>query len=317
MQRAELIDTVRTILTRSGFYVSELCSIRPIGFDLVARRDNSLLIIKVLSNVDALSEEVARELRILSSLLRGSAILVGDRSGVGLLEIDAVYDRFGIPTISPETLQHHLLEGIQLTIYAAPGGFYVKLDTEKLIRLRRQHNFSLGLFARSVKVSRRTVRMYEDGMNARVEVASRIEDILEEPIAVPFDVLQPTQSSEESISPGQGERRTLQDFQRQIFTILQNMGYEIIPMERCPFEAVSKDKDKILLTCVHRYDKKLKKKAHMINSISKITEKHAVFFIDKETSKTSIEGTPLIIRRELKKLRSPEDILELILGRIS
>jgi len=317
MQRAELIDTVRTILTRAGFYVSELCSIRPIGFDLVARRDNSLLIIKVLSNVDALSEEVARELRILSSLLRGSPILVGDRSGVGLLEIDAVYDRFGIPTISPETLQHHLLEGIQLTIYAAPGGFYVKLDTEKLIRLRRQHNFSLGLFARSVKVSRRTVRMYEDGMNARVEVASRIEDILDEPIAVPFDVLQPTLSSEESISPSQGERRTLQDFQRQIFTILQNMGYEIIPMERCPFEAVSKDKDKILLTCVHRYDKKLKKKAHMINSISKITEKHAVFFIDKETSKTSIEGTPLIIRRELKKLRSPEDILELILGRIS
>jgi putative transcriptional regulator len=317
MQRAELIDSVRTILTRAGFYVSELCSIRPVGFDLVARRDNSLLIIKVLSNVDALSEEVARELRVLSSLLRGSPLLIGDRSGLRLLETDVVYDRFGLPTISPETLHHHLLDGLQLTVYAAPGGFYVKLDTEKLIRLRREANLSLGLFARSVKVSRRMVRMYEDGMNARVEVAIRIEDMLGEPISIPLDVLQPKQSSQETVSSSEGDLGSLQNFQRQIFTILREVGYQIIPMERCPFEAVSKDKDKILLTCVHKYDNKLKKKAHVINSISKITEKHAVLFIDKETTKTSIEGTPLIIRRELKNLRSPEDILELILGRIS
>jgi len=88
-------------------------------------------------------------------------------------------------------------------------------------------------------------------------------------------------------------------------------------MGRCPFEAVSQDKkEKILLTCVHKYDKKLQKKAQVISSISKITEKHAVLITDKEVSKTNIEGTPLLIKKELKKIREPEEILELIIERI-
>jgi putative transcriptional regulator len=87
-------------------------------------------------------------------------------------------------------------------------------------------------------------------------------------------------------------------------------------MERCPFEAVSKDKKKILLTCVDRYDKKLIKKAKVVSSISNITEKHAVLITDKEVHKTNIEGTPLIIKKELKKIRDPEEILDLIIARL-
>jgi putative transcriptional regulator len=82
------------------------------------------------------------------------------------------------------------------------------------------------------------------------------------------------------------------------------------------FEAVSKDKRKILLTCVDEYNKKLLKKAQVVSNISNITEKHAVLIIDKEVNKTSIEGTPLIIKKELKKIRGPEEILELVLERL-
>ena len=87
-------------------------------------------------------------------------------------------------------------------------------------------------------------------------------------------------------------------------------------MERCPFEAVSKDKRKILLTCVDEYNKKLLKKAQVVSNISNITEKHAVLIIDKDVNKTSIVGTPLIIKKELKKIRGPEEILELVLERL-
>ena len=69
MTRIDLLGEVRNTLINAGFYVSELCSMRPIGFDLVARRDNSLLIIKVLTNIDAMTENVAIELRTLSILL--------------------------------------------------------------------------------------------------------------------------------------------------------------------------------------------------------------------------------------------------------
>jgi len=87
-------------------------------------------------------------------------------------------------------------------------------------------------------------------------------------------------------------------------------------MGRCPFEAVSVEREKILLTCVHRYDKKLQKKAEIVSSISKITEQKAVVFTDKNGTQDHIQGTPLIVREELKKINCPEDIIDLILERI-
>jgi len=317
MDRTELLGEVRETLSKAGFYVSELCSIRPIGFDLVARRDNSLLIIKVLTNIDAFSEDVAKELRVLSILLKGCPLLIGERSGTGFLEEDVVYDRFGIQAIASGTFKNHLLEGMPLNVYAAPGGLYVNLDSEKLSKLRHEQNVSLGSFARSVKVSRRTVRMYEDGMNARVEVASRIEELLRSDITRPIDIFKPKSVEKKKVTTVQGDIERLRGLQREIFSILQHVGYKVTPMGRCPFEAVSQDKkEKILLTCVHKYDKKLQKKAQVISSISKITEKHAVLITDKEVSKTNIEGTPLLIKKELKKIREPEEILELIIERI-
>lgn len=319
MSRSELLNDVRETLISAGFYVSDIYTMRPTGFDLVARRDNILLIIKVLTNINALSEEVAGELKTLSTLLRGHPILIGRQTCIGFLEDDVVYDRFGIQAITPETLKHHLLEGLPLRVYAAPGGFYVNLYKERLVKLRQQHQLSLGSFARSIRVSRRTVQMYEEGMSARVDIALRMEDILGDALIRPIDILQGGTEQEihetnKAFTPSKEEKNTFQD---EIFSLLQQMGYTIIPMGRCPFEAVSKNQEKILLTCVQRYDKRLVKKARIVSSISKITEKRAVLFTDKKGTKNNIEGTPLIVRRELRTLRGPEEILELIVERVN
>ena len=122
MPRTELFNNLRGILTKAGFYVSELYSMRLTGFDVVARRDDTLLIIKVLTNVDSLSENVAKELLTLSSLLKASPLLIGEKNGAGTLEDDAVYFRFGIQAITVGTLKNHLLEGMPINVYAAPGG---------------------------------------------------------------------------------------------------------------------------------------------------------------------------------------------------
>ena len=302
-------------MIKAGFYVSELYSLRPIGFDLVARRDNSLLIIKVLTNIDALSKDVARELRTLSILLKGCPLLIGIRSGIGILQEDVVYDRFGIQAITSETLKTHLLEGIPLEVYAAPGGLYVNLDQNRIKKLRNEQNVSLGSFAKSLKVSRRTVQMYEDGMNASIEVAIRIEDFLGTNVTVPIDILR-HKTLKKEFHPASLETEGFREFQREVFSILEHVGYKVIPLERAPFEAVSQDKKKILLTCVDEYNKKLLKKAQAVSSISRITERHAVLITDKDVHKTSIEGTPLIIKKELKKVRGPEEILDLILERL-
>jgi putative transcriptional regulator len=317
MFRKELLQTVRDLLSNAGFYVSEVYDIRPIGFDLVARRDNSLLIIKVLTNINAFSEDVAIELKKLAYLLKAHPLLIGLHSGTGQLEEDVVYDRFGIQTVNPETLKHHLLEGDSLKIYAAPGGYYVHLDKEKLCELRQKHHYSLGVFARTVRVSRRMVRMYEEGVNARVDVAIRIESLLGDGLIQPIDIIHgsanPTSSEKSSSLVVQ---KSMEKLQEEIFMMLRQIGYTIIPLGRCPFEAVSQEREKIILTCVQPYDKKLVRKAQIVSSISSITEKRAVLFTDKKGNHDNIEGTPLIVKKELRKLRDPEDIMELILERM-
>jgi len=315
MERNQLVQSVRDTLTSAGFYVSDLYSIRLPGFDLVARRDNDLLIIKILTNIDAFSEEVARELKTLSSLLNATPLLIGEKTGLNLLEDDVVYFRFGVYAITLNTMRDNLLEGIPIRAFAAPGGLYVHLDKEKLQELRLQHNISLGTFARHVRVSRKTAQMYEKGMNAQIEVAARIEDLLDNTVTIPIDLMTPPFEEKSSSSKSQSVDR-LEEFQREIFSLLEQVGYKIIPMGRCPFEAVSKEKKQVILTCVHKYNKNLSTKASIVSGISKITEKHAVLVTDKETEKTNIGGTPLIRRRELKRFRGPEEVIELIIERV-
>ncbi len=315
MRRIEILNQVRNTLFKSGFYVSELFSFRPLSFDLIARRDNSLLIIKVLTNIDALSEDVARELTKIASLLKGCPLVIGERSGAGPLSEDVVYDRFGIYTITSETLKTYLIEGIPLEVYAGPGGLYVNLDHNKIKKNRVEQNISIGLFAKSIKVSRRTVQMYEEGMNASIDVAIRIEDILDTNITIPIEILK-HKIAKIKVNPEITEKEKFRVFQKEIFSILEKVGYKVTPLDRAPFEAVSEDKKEILLTCVDEYNNNFLRKAHIISSISKITEKYAVLITNKDVNKKSIKGTPLIIKKELKKARDPKELLNLVLERL-
>jgi len=159
--------------------------------------------------------------------------------------------------------------------------------------------------------------MYEDGMSARIDIADRIEEMFEQSVTTPIDLLKPLLMETKqlpSYKKGQGDTEGLQ---KEVFSLLQNIGYSIIPMDRCPFEALSKEKEQILLTCVQEYNKKLAEKAHFISSISKITKKHAVVFTDKDLGKKNLGGTPIIGKKELKKLHDPEDVFTLILERIT
>jgi len=138
MQRDDLVAGVREALTRSGFTVSKPLNMRSISFDIVARRDRSLLLVKVLTNVDAFSKENADDMKTLAEALSGSPLLVGERSGAGEIEEGIVYSRFNVPIISLRTLTELLWENVPPFIFAAPGGLYVKLD---------QHRHYVVLFA--------------------------------------------------------------------------------------------------------------------------------------------------------------------------
>jgi putative transcriptional regulator len=309
--REELISRIRETLARSGFYVSDPHNIRSISFDIIARRDKQLLIIKALSNIDSLSSDDAEELRILASALSGNPMVIGLHSSAGKLDDGILYSRFGIPIISEATFHEHMLEGVPPFVYAAPGGLYVRLDGEVLKRIRQDRNISLGALAEIAGVSRKAIQMYESGMGAMIEIAAKIEEFLNEPIVMPLNPFSYTKDVARTL-------RTFDDFEglnKDVFEMLKEIGYSVVPTIRCPFDALASEEDVLLLTGVENNPSTTARKARVVGNISRVTEKKSVIFVRQETSLEAIEGTPLITKDELRRADDADDVLELILQR--
>jgi putative transcriptional regulator len=314
MQRADLIEQVRATMARAGFAVSERCDLRPVSFDLVARRDKDLLILKVLTNVDALSEPIADEMKVLCKFLDARPLMVGLRAGTGTLEPGVVYARHGIPIVTPDTLQAHVLHGDAPVVFAAPGGFYVHMDAAALRAARERLNLSLGVMAQMAGVSRRAIQMYEDGMSASIDAAMRLEEFLQSELIRPFDPFRAFDPASFEPPKPKPEEPQQDPVEALILRLLEGLGYEVRSTRRAPFNALSTQDETTFLTGVGEDSPQLRRRARVVASVSRITERPG-FFVVERTTRTEMEGMPVVTRQELYRLKDPETILELILER--
>src|SRR5207253_11080554 len=108
MKRDRVLEETRRGLAKTGFFLSRPHGERGLCFDLVARRDDTLLIVKVFQNVDALSKETAQELKAIARTLEGSPLVVGERGGTGSLEARVIDSRLGVPILCRSTLLEFL-----------------------------------------------------------------------------------------------------------------------------------------------------------------------------------------------------------------
>ena len=308
MKRDRVLEETRRGLAKTGFFLSRPHGERGLCFDFVARRDDTLLIVKVLQNVDALNKETARELLDISRILEGSPIVVGERSGTGPLEDGVLYSRFGVPILSRRTLADFLEEGVPPFLFSAPGGLYARLDTEALRRLRDVREVSLGTLADIAGVTRRTIQMYLEGMSATMEVAMRLEEFLNESLVMPVDpfaLLADPAAREERLPQIEG-------FEREMFERLERLGYRVLRTVRSPFDALSKHDETTFLTGVGEADRALERKAEVVSNLSRVVEKDSVMFVERARVRMSIRGVPVIAREELRRAKDRDDVEEMI-----
>lgn len=305
-QRQRLIADVRGTLNRAGFATSDPKDLVHAGFDIVARKDAIILVIKIILNANSLNEGMLAGMKSLASAIDGSSMIVAIKSGNDHIEDGVTYSRAGIPLISHQTLEDLVIEGVPPLIYAASGGFYVNIDSDVLRRIRGS-GLSLGDLAEIAGVSRRTIKMYEDGMSAKMDVALRLEEGLGVELILPLDPLKHCKTDRSDFPNGEFDRMA-----KDIFRTLNKIGYSIMPISRCPFDAVTTDCDVMLFTGIDQKKPGLDKRARAIANLSGILEKHPVIFIDKLGERVNLEGTPLIGCEELKKVRDKKKIVELI-----
>ena len=305
-----LLKEVHKLLQNGGFATSDPKDLAHAGFDIVARKEQLILIVKVVSNASSLDQNAVAGMATLARAVNGSPLIIAMKNASEPVENGVMYTRAGIPLLSPQSFYDMIVEGVPPLVYAASGGYYVNIDSE-ILKKAREGGMSLGDLAEMGGVSRRSIRMYEDGMSAKLEVAIRLEERMGVELIIAADPLTGAPAK-----PKNQKSIITEGMARDIFLKLHEIGYSVEPANRCPFDAVTQDNHTILFTGIGQKDSDLARRARIISNLSKILEKHSVIFVDKRGSKVNLEGTPIIGCEELNKARDKRKIMDMIEERI-
>ncbi|MFW5934872.1 MAG: transcriptional regulator [Halolamina sp.] len=316
MSRTALIENVTAMLQDAGFLVSERCAIRPKSFDVAARRGEELVLLKVLGNVDAFDAATGREMRRLGEYLSATPMVVGMRTRDEELKPEVVYFRHGVPAIHPDTAFDLFVEDVPPLIYAAPGGLYVNIDGDLLSETREAEDWSLGKLASELGVSRRTVSKYEDGMNASIDVAVKLEELFDRPFTAPMDVMDGAEEVRDADPTPEPPAADPDD--EHVVGVLTRAGFTVHPTARAPFNSVSEDEERRgrdgakLLTGHSEFTPSAEKRARIMSSLGQVTQTRSVYFVEEGAKRKSVKGTALVSCEELADTDDPEAVRDLI-----
>ena len=277
LNRSKMLQEIDNLLTSEGYKTSNIYDQG--SFDLVARKNLLILLLKTFLNIDSINEANAHEMK----------------------------QRYDIPAISFETLKNMILYKEYPEILADRGGYFVKVDGNVIKQYREEYSLSLKDLADLAHVSRATMYKYENEIvRANTETAMILEEILNTKVTLDIDLLKQTISEDIEYSNVEGADD------------LSKLGYGILSTNKSPFDAVAKmksSKDKSsLLTNVekNRSEKTLKRMAIPLKDLSMITSSEPVFIINNDKIKDSLGTIPVIKSWELKEFENPSELLKII-----
>ncbi len=302
-----LITNVIKILDRAGYVVTDLAETKPRCFDVVARKGDVVIFLKVLYNIDSFKSEMAKEMKIIARALKASPIVIGERYKSDYLERGVVYTRYGIPVLNTATFYDMVVEDVKPLIYSAPGGYYVRLDNEKIKKAREELGISAGELAMLLGVSRRTVMLYEEGIDTNIENAIKLEEILGESVIREIDILNFIEDYE---SIGEGKIHEYGEKEGEIISNLQEIGIDVIPVKHAPFDVISKPENKPVLTGIKQVREIGKRIIHM-GKISEIVSRMAAYIVEREV-KCRHDNVVIVMKDELSSVSNPRDFYRLL-----
>ncbi len=306
MSQDRQLQLVISVMITAGFEVSERFSIRPRSFDLIARNNGTLLVIKVVAHIDSVSEDAAFDLEVISRHLGGIPLIVGERAREAELERGAVYVRYGIYAISPATLYDYFVEKIPPLVYASPGGLYVNINGDALRELRENRNMSLGDLGQVLGVSRRTISKYEGGMGTTLDVAIRIEEYFDTGVVEHIDLMRHEER------PAELKHEWSDKKERKVpIEFLEQLGMHLHTLRGAPFQALlTFDKHTILTG--YGPAQKVVKRAALIGNLSQIAKKHAMCIITDYHKQKKIGKTLVIGEDRLHRIEDGFELLDMI-----
>lgn len=297
-------------LREAGFTVSEQCRSRPSCFDIAARRNESVIFIKVQPDIGGLSANDSTELKAISESFSAHRLLIGEEAREKPLEDDTVYTRHDILAVTPKTFENVLLHDTHPLIQANPGGYYVEIDGEALKRRRQELGLSAGEVAEVVSTSRRTIYGYERGMaKASVTAAYNLLWTLGIPVAKSVNILDRPLNRPKSCMLATA--RFVFSRNRILNRIFKRWArYHFTAVKKAPFDFIisaSEQRTMIIGGIENRKEPELERRVDEILSVSRVTRAQPVLIT--EGQRQLGRGIPCISSEDASRIKNPEDLI--------
>jgi putative transcriptional regulator len=286
----ELKQEVQKFLEKSDYITCEYKGC----FDIAAKKD-TLLLLKILLNIDGFQREQAKNLKIVSNNLDAHPFLIGVQTNREKLHPGIVYERFETPTVSLKTFEDLVVNSIFPTIYRDKGGLYVEIDSAILREVRKKKGMSQRELAEAIGINKKVIYEHEKKqLRMLLEIAENLERILDRKIIKPIDVFK---KYEEHGYP--------EDFiERGVRKNLEKLGFKTDFVKQAPLDVFAKE-EKLIMSNIEINRRKMIKHAAKLKGFIDIVKKPA-FIITEKSKDEEILGIPIIERKKLEDIGKKE-----------
>lgn len=257
-----LLDKVGIFLLRKGFTLKNLTRT---CFDILARRDEQILLIKVLEDANSVSREFTQEMAAVASYIGASPLILAEKAS-GRLEDNIVYSRFDIYTLNFSTFANCIHKKFPF-IRRSKAGLTASVSGRRLKEKREELGFSLNALSKKVGVTSRMMIKYEnENSEITINKAMKLYDILGDDVFNEVNVFghctQPQSRFETEISKKYIE-----------------LGFDATETRKTPFDIIAKKDNEIILTEVSD------KVNPQMQSLSKLLEADNLVIFQKKKPK--------------------------------
>ncbi|HLC93003.1 MAG TPA: helix-turn-helix domain-containing protein [archaeon] len=298
MNRVEMTNSAVAALRKKGFQITTFLDSNTC-FDIIAKKGESTILIKVYENIDSIRKEQALELHKLSQVLEASGLIIGRKTKVFEMQGGTVYFRYDIPTITIGTFEK-LLDDETPSVKYFKGKYIVDIDFDALRKKRGEMNLSLQELAEKIGVSGESMYRFEKGASTSAQTAKRLEKELDEDFTKKIPVF--------GYRPQRKKIDEVPD--EKLLEKVHELGVKMALFEHAPFNAFG-EMEKGMLISMGKGKFDIPKKAMELKKTSAVIESDSII-VTKEYKYKSVEGIPVIEEADLQTINKIKELRKLI-----
>ena len=280
-----LLDKVSIFLLKKGFTLKNLTRT---CFDILARRNEQILLIKALEDANSISRQYTEEMITVSSYINASPLIVAEKAG-RRLEDNIVYSRFDIYTLNFNTFLNCISNRFPF-VRRSKAGLTASVVGKKLKEKREELGYSLNALSKRIGVTSRMIIKYEnENSEVTINRAMKIYDLFGHNVFNEIDVFMNRNPPESK-------------FETEVSRKYVELGFDATETKKTPFDIIARKDDELILTEVSD------KVDPQMESLSKLLEADNLVIFQKKKPK----NMPSMTKKEFMDFDKANELVKFL-----